>query len=197
MRFEPQKKDRLKVILSAQELALLGLSYAQLDYNDQRTRLLLSRILDSARQKGRFSYPDNSRLLIELFPTLEGGCVILFTVLDFQVQKKPPAQKTFTFAFGSLEDLGKTAAKLDSLGFLPDPGGCLCRLYRFPDEYRIACQLEHPASPEKQMKHPCLKALCKYGRPAGTGPVAAAYCEEHGELLAGQDALKKIALCWE
>jgi len=200
MRFEPQKKNKLKVILSPKDLSSSGLTYAQLDYNDQRTRLLLSRLLDSARQKGIFAYPDQSRLLIELFPTFEGGCVIFFTVLDsqvFQERKDFSAQKIFAFSFRNLEDLGRPAARLDALKALPDPKECSCSLYRLQDEYRIVCQFERPVSPENYLNHPCFKELCKYGRPAGTGPVAAAYCEEHGELLAAQDALKKLAMCWK
>lgn len=197
MRFEPQKKGKLKVILTPQDMASLNLTYDQMDYNDRKTRLLLSKLLETARQKGRFLYPDNSRLLIELFPTLEGGCVLLFTILAAGGQEPSAANDTFAFSFQSLEPLGQTAARLDALQALPGSEGCVCTLYRLNEEYRLLCQLRRPIGPDRQRSHPCLKELRKHGREAGTGRIAAAYCEEHGALLAAQDALKKHALCWK
>lgn len=199
MRFEPQKNGKLKVTLAPRDMASLGITYEQMDYSDPQTRSILTRLLEAARKRSGFSCPDNARLLIELFPTLEGGCSILFTVLEQRAKVNPTAQaeQTFAFAFPSLDPLGQAAAKLERQNSLPDSYGCRCSLYRLGEEYRLLCQLRHPADPDQQREHPCLRELLRRGRQAGRGALAAAYCDEHGELIISQYALKQLAQCWK
>ena len=194
MRFVPQKKGRLKVILSPQDMDSFGVTYSQMDYSDLKTRRILAGVLESARRQTGFCCPEGSRLLIELFPVLKGGCVIVFTVLEPAgggcFEQGP--EEIFVFAFPRLEPLGQAAR---TLAEKPIPKGCRCALYRLGEEYRIVCHLPQPLS--DPAGHPCRRELLRHGRCAGTGELAEAYCEEHGTLLAPQDALQKLAECWK
>ena len=138
MRFVPQKKGRLKVILSPQDMDSFGVTYSQMDYSDLKTRRILAGVLESARRQTGFCCPESSRLLIELFPVLKGGCVIVFTVLEPAgggcFEQGP--EEIFVFAFPRLEPLGQAAR---TLAEKPFPKGCRCALYRLGEEYRIVC----------------------------------------------------------
>ncbi len=200
MRLEPQKKGKIKIILTPQDMASFGVSYEQMDYGDPRTRRILTHLLETARLRAGFLCPDGAKLLIEAFPTLEGGCTILFTVLGCGTDHLSRPESIFAFAFPTLEALGKAAAHLEAQRTLPGADECRCSLYRLPGEYRILCRLQHPLSTgtgQRKEQPPCHRELLRRGRYAGTGHLAAAYCGEHGQLLASQNALKKLARCWE
>ena len=203
MRFVPQKKGRLKAILSPEDMDSFGVTYSQMDYGDVKTRRLLAWVLESARRQTGFRCPESTRLLIELFPVLKGGlgglgglggCVIVFTILEQMGTERPAqrAEEVFVFAFSPLEPLGQAAAALAGRSF---PRGCRCALYRLGEEYRIVCHLPRPLRDLNE--HPCRRELLRRGRCAGTGELAEAYCEEHGTLLAPQNALEKLAVCWK
>ena len=181
MRFEKMSPEKLRIPLTSQDMPNWDITYRQMDYGDEKTRILLRELLGLAEQKTGFVCPDHSRLLIELFPTAAGGCTVSFTLIE-------PVEeiKCCVYGFYGLEPLAECAAKAVDQSFCPHPQGCCCSLYRMQDSYRILCR---PAS----FPAPCMKLLDEYGYPAGEGELAAAYAAEHGSLIASPDALARIA----
>ena len=181
MRFEKIASDKIRIILTEQDLKRYNITYRQMEYSDPATRSLLQALLILAEEKAGFDCSDRSRLLIELFPAAGGGCSVVFTLLG-----KQENIRCCVYSFPKLEILIQCAVKAADLGCCPHPEGCFCALYRMERDYRILCR---PA------KYPsdCLPVLEEYGFPAGEGEMAAAYTEEHGTLLAAPDGLKRLA----
>lgn len=181
MRFEKISPEKVKITLTYQDMSGWGISYRQMDYGDEQTRILLRELLKLAQERTEFQCPDHSRLLIELFPTAMGGCTVTFTVIGTKEEIH-----CCTYAFEQLEPLTESAVKAVKQGCCPDPEGCCCSLYRMREEYRIVCRpARFPAR--------CLSILNEYGSPAGEGELAAAYVAEHGTLIATPDALVRLA----
>ena len=76
MRMEMTDSGCLKVWLSEEDLAELGLTFESLDYEDPVTRDAMKRILAAAQKETGF--PAEGGLMVEALP-LDGGCLLLFT----------------------------------------------------------------------------------------------------------------------
>ena len=78
MRFVPQKKGRLKVILSPQDMDSFGVTYSQMDYSDLKTRRILAGVLESARRQTGFCCPQICfcRTMFAMISIAAGACFV-------------------------------------------------------------------------------------------------------------------------
>ena len=187
MEFSLAGPDKLKVLLSAQDLRELGLDYQSLNYSDEATRKILLDLLSQGRLRAGF-LPKRSKLYIEIYPREEGGCVIYYTRLSGgEVCLKGqfmPGPSPVAFAFEDAGALLDACAKTHALY----RHRILCSaLYLLGREYRL---IIYPLDYNDNLS---VVFLSEYGKLVGQGGILAAYIEEHGELIHEPNALEVLA----
>jgi hypothetical protein len=78
---EMSSSDTLKVILDRNDMRRLNITFEELDYENQATRSILKELLTDAGRLAGFS-SKCTRMLIEVFPAPDGGCLLYFTKLS-------------------------------------------------------------------------------------------------------------------
>ena len=73
MEFIVINEEKLKVILTSDDMKKLNISAEDLDYQKTSTKRVVWEILDKAKQTEGFD-SDNSKLYIQVFPSPDGGC---------------------------------------------------------------------------------------------------------------------------
>ena len=214
MKIELDDLGRLKVALSKEDLSRLDLRFEQIKYQDEKVRALLWELMKDAGHLSGFDYKPGGRLLIEVFPAPDFGCLIYFTVLEQEreaeqeqkdngigqqatsdqsavscrglrprsrLKMKKASTEPYIFEFAASGDLLSAVEKLK-----PYAGQIgKSELYRWKDRYRLVLFPDVDAMS-------ALPLLSEYGAPTGSGRPAAAFTREHGELIAGRDAVREI-----
>ena len=179
--------DKLKVDLSAEDLAQLGLDYNGLDYKDERTRKVLADLIIRGRASTGFS-PQGAKLYIEIYPRQEGGCVIYYTrITGGQLSAGGsflPGPTPVAFAFEDAGVLLKACAKTYALYRHRILKSCL---YSRGRHYRL---IVYPLDLDGSI---CVSFLREYARLVGEGATLAAHIEEHWHLLCAEGALELLA----
>ena len=83
-------EDKLKIILTRQELDARDVSVDELDYENPLARGIVEGLLDYAKDNLGF-YTSKRKLLIQLFPSRDGGCELFVTRLG---KKEDKARRT-------------------------------------------------------------------------------------------------------
>jgi len=178
--------DKLKVALSAADLAALCVSYDSLDYADPASRQLLLSLLEQGKERTGF-YPRKSRLYIEVFPSEDGGCIIFYTRL--RNGQHPPGlgesvgPEAVVFAFDDAETLLRAA-----IGVWARCGHRIYKssLYLLEGGYRL---ILYPLDYADGLS---ALFLSEFARKTGEGEIVAAFVEEHGSPLIEDRALDTL-----
>lgn len=159
------------VELTEGELKGFHLTYEQLDYQNSRTRLLLKTLLNHAGGITGF-YKHTQKLLVEVYPAPQKGCVIYFTKLESR-GKRYRQKHPQVFSFDSCEQLLQGA---ELLGQNPPPS----EAYRLQERYILILQ-DTP-----------LHGLREFGTPLPATRHLLAQIREHGQLLARPHAVEQL-----
>lgn len=200
-------KHKLQITLTAQDLAQLGITYESLDYVDPKTRKAITRLLERAQEETGFS-PQGCKLLIEAYPLSRGGCVVCFTTLVQEEPKGPPLGREPSFPAP-----GQPPGEESLLGEPPLLGEPLVFQFEKADTFlEASCKLY------RQYSHRVFKSsayalegryylalrpidgaggvtegfLREFGCRVSRSPLAEPMLEEHGALLAKDDALDQL-----
>ncbi len=183
---------QLKIEMSADELKRHGLSYNDLDYNDEITRAFLLELLKTANKENGFKYLCFSKMLIEVFPSPGCGCIIYFTCVEEKVQDKKDKLRLkrskgnpYIYEFSSSADLldaMKAVAKIYKQAEIPADSA----LYLIDGEYKLVLY------PNGEYAKDIIFILGEYGKKTAGTAAAAAYLSEHGKVLAESNAVEKI-----
>lgn len=73
-------ESKLKIIMTPKDTARYGFSASQADYDSPDTRRIFWRILDDAAKEVGFE-PKGDKVLIQFYPSRDGGCEIFVTKL--------------------------------------------------------------------------------------------------------------------
>ena len=174
-------ENKLKVILTAEDMAELDLDYEQMDYADPQTRKALMRILKEGKAQAGFS-PHKTKLFIEVYPCDGGGCVLYFTNLYAAAKEggSCSGMDPVLFQFQDVDVLTQGACMVfdryshriyKSSLYLLD--GCY-RLIVWPLDYSDRLSVYF---------------LSEYGEKVGEGELLAAFTEEHGQELIRDNAI--------
>ncbi len=87
MKIESNGEEKITVTLSDVDMTDLDITYDEMDYSNIETRRVIWTILDKARKTLGKSVDTDGKLLIEVAPLDEGGCVIHFTSSPFTDSK--------------------------------------------------------------------------------------------------------------
>ena len=130
---------KLKVMLSAEDLAEFDIDSDKLDYTNTETKHLFWEILAQAKQALGFN-TDGHRVLVQLFPSRKGGCEIFITKLENalaspdqepQLHYKPSHRSSASdsregvYRFDSMERLLAVCRRLGDIGYTKDSSAFL------------------------------------------------------------------------
>ncbi len=89
--------DRLKIMLSPEDMARYQLDRSSLDYDSEQTRKILRRILEEVGRDVDFDAVPG-RLYLQIYESRAGGCEMFVTRLDQEiVEEEPTGQQYFRF----------------------------------------------------------------------------------------------------
>lgn len=177
---------RMKVILSSDDLKRFGLTYEQVDYQNQKTKNMFRELLCGARQLVGFLY-DSTQMLIEVFPAPAGGCVVYFSALETEKPSERRLKlkhKTFSpqiYRFDCSEDL---LCALNAVSHF-NTKDLQSELYLLDDQYYLVLWASSLT--------PFSVILSEYAAVEKSPIIMAAFLNEHAQSLAAPDALGKIS----
>lgn len=166
----------LTLLLSDEELAALGLSFEELDYDNPQTRRMLHSLLQLARQET--GCPLNGTLVVEALP-LEGGCLLLVTPEETPLLDEHTAPAVFWIA--DVDALLQLAAAWPHTAHPFGASSSLYRLATDDDAFLLVLYGGEEA-----------EALYECAEPVADGLAAAAWAAEHGDALFIGDALPHL-----
>lgn len=79
MKIESNGEEKITVTLSQTDMNELDITYDEMDYSNIETRRVIWTILDKARKTLGKSVDTEGKLLIEVTPSDDGGCILQFT----------------------------------------------------------------------------------------------------------------------
>lgn len=182
MQFSLIHENKLKVILTTEDMQELGLSYEEMDYSDSATREALLEVLNCARSQVHFN-PRRQKLFIEIYPCEGGGCVLYFTCLHTD-RGGQAGMRPVIFEF---ENAGELAAAAQGAYRQYRQRIYRSALYRLEEHYRL---LVWPLDYTDRLS---IYFLSEYGRCVGEGALLAAYTDEHGEEILAENAIETLA----
>ena len=186
MVFKKIAGDRLKVLLTGEDMQRLAITYDQLDYADDQTRKVILELLELARTETGFDLGD-ARLFVEAYPYQEEGCVIYFTTLspgDGGLRIKKPIYNSIVFEFDQVDPLIDGAVRLFSQ--------YSHRIYK-SSLYYWRKRFYLILSPFDRTDSRTTSFLSEYGRKYGEGEICAAFIREHGSAIAQEGAIDRLA----
>lgn len=176
--------EKLKITLNSSDMQQLGLRYEDMDYSDEQTRTTLAALLEQAKTIAGF-HPQGAKLLVEVFPYEDGGCVLHFTSLSSRFRSYPAklALEPVVFEFDDVDALLEAAVKtFDRYSHRIYKSS----LYLYRHRYHLVV---YPLDYSDNLS---VYFLSEFGRKSGQGEIFAAYLEEHGELLIEASALDTL-----
>jgi negative regulator of genetic competence, sporulation and motility len=197
-------EEKLKIILSPDDMKKLNISATDLDYQKSSTKRVIWEILDTAKQTEGFD-TDNSRLYIQVFPACDGGCEMFVT--KTAAKKRTSIQGAISRAYKTKT---QTNENLGIYSLLDFKELCiLCKLltehtahiktnlYRDSDGTYILFMFPASTSDSTFSKSEISVLLppftSEYGQIHETTPKAIAYVKEHCQKIAEGNAAILIA----
>lgn len=113
MDFKKTNEKCILAFLTDDDMVSFGLTYDELDYCNEKTRLALKDIMSRAKTETDFSFC--SRLRIDVMPGENDGCLILFTEIDGLEEAGLPDEQT-VFECDNFNNAVDCALVLQSLG---------------------------------------------------------------------------------
>ncbi len=87
MKIEANGEEKIAVTLSDEDMHELDITYDEMDYSNIETRRVIWTILDEAKRVLGKSINTDGRLLVQVSPADDGGCLMLFTQMPLQESK--------------------------------------------------------------------------------------------------------------
>lgn len=190
-------KSKLKVICEEADLSPYGINAQSLDYGDPESRLFLEGILERAKQDFGFD-TKNYRVLVQLYPSADGGCEIFINKLGLianaeqkeiksKKEEKPSKQVTEKIFFFNKLDFILDVCKIL---YHSDFGGKSNAFYIEEKGYYLTLELELDTVSE-EYGLPDLDEysfIAEYGEPQNE-KINSPYIREYGKLICKNDAV--------
>lgn len=188
MTIQTEEPGRLKVSLTGADLSELHITYAQLDYDNAKTREVLRRLMGYASDETGVELTPG-RLLIEVFPAPEEGCVIYFTQLEetparsrLRLKRQPRHTLPDVYEFNNSGDMLSAIEQL----YKHNPERELkSSLYLLDGKYRLIVYTEQ----EDTYFSALLKEFSDASYHSSTDE---AYTREHGKRLSENNAVTEV-----
>lgn len=163
--------DRMKIMLSREELKQYRLDGAELDTENERVQSTLRRVIEEAGRQSGFD-TTHSRMHVQVYESKAGGCEMFVTLLPREVWEE--VEEMAVYGFAKRSDMIMLCRRLKNDGYeVPSAAYCLGDSY-----FLILDGVE-----------PC--AACDYGVLADRA--LRPYIIEYGECLGACDAIAQLA----
>lgn len=181
--------SKLKVMLNADDMQHYALDRDAMNYDNTGTRRALWQILDDARQETGFDAAA-SRVLIQVYPSRDGGCELYVTKLLRQLPagtEEPPAEKKDApclYEFETADDLLAACRALAAGGYAGESAA-------YAEGKRLFLEAEE--ADDRPLILPGFRPglLPEFGRPLDKRE--SAYIREHAECLIPENAVARLA----
>ena len=186
-------ENKLKIILTNEDMALLDLTYEEMDYNDNiDTQRILWEILDKAKQQTGFD-ARSAKIYVQLHPDKSGGCFMYVTKGETQTQKGDPytyekkyksklytgvKKKRVLYMFDNSEILLKVCNQLNLLGYAGKSD-----IYADKNKYYLYIE---------DNREPGIDLISEYGVLINN-PFFGFYLDEHTKKILSPEAVKAFS----
>ncbi|MBQ8858425.1 MAG: adaptor protein MecA [Clostridia bacterium] len=186
--------SKLKIMLTAQDMARYAITPEALDYENTETRRAVWQILDEAKQKTGFDAASD-RVLIQVYPSRTGGCELYVTkVLPQAVvgngasitARLSDGGKTGLYAFFGLPEILTVCSLLLRAGYSGESAA-----YAGDDGRYYLLIREKTGDSCAPFGFYCLAE--EYGEKVSGGSRKLAYIKEHGKCLCPSQAVERLA----
>ncbi|MBQ8174957.1 MAG: adaptor protein MecA [Clostridia bacterium] len=182
---------KLKIMLTAEDMAHYAIASEALNYENTETRRAVWQILDEAKQRTGFDAASD-RVLIQAYPSRMGGCELYITKIAQNVPTAPGERKNGAdgkmriYAFATLSDLVALCRCLKAMDFHGDSVA-----YAVEDErYYLVLREDGGGIPPASVPyHPAQE----FGDPVSYASTKLAYIKEHADCLCPADAVFHLA----
>lgn len=183
MQINSPSENRIIVELTAPDMLELDITYEEMDYASIETRRVIWTVLDAAGKQLGKELDLSRKMLIEASPLADGGCALIFTLLDTAVRARRPML---------IKQAGNLICEFESLdGLFAAAEQCRtdCRtqssLYENGGRYRLVI-----SSPFEL--HSLEHRLCEFAICRKCENLEAEFTREHWTLLAENNALESL-----
>ena len=181
MKFEYISSDRIKVILSAQDIADADIDLQSSDEKDlKRLKKYVFFLLSKIKLPPDAALFQSSYLYVEIYPQRFGGAVIYFIIDSAQNQFCEP----ITFCFYSSQELINAVVTVFA--------AYSHRLYKSALYQHCGCWL-FTVTPLDGFLSPVTELLCEYGEPIDGGRIISSAIEEHCKPIIRERAADMLA----
>lgn len=200
MEFDFINESKLKILLNAEDLDEFELSAEELDYSNTETKRMFWDILSRAKKRTGFD-TDGHRVLVQLYPSKDGGCEVFVTKIiplcdekdgcpafeKPQRKKKSSAKTSYTvFSFKNLRDLSSACRGLMRTGYNGDSLAYIDEKNRW---YLLLANLDFSGyTPMDEFSF-----LLEFGSIENTETYKS-YLSEHAKQVCESNAVQKLSL---
>ena len=186
--------SKLKIMLTAQDMARYAITPEALDYENTETRRAVWQILDEAKQKTGFDAASD-RVLIQVYPSRTGGCELYVTKVlppaaagnaGSQAERLSDGGKTGLYAFLGLPETLTVCSLLLRAGYSGESAA-----YEGDDGRYYLVIREKAGNNGNPFCFYCLAE--EYGEKVSGGRQKLAYIKEHGKCLCPSQAVERLA----
>lgn len=197
MNIEKLSPDKLRVTLESAELDRYDLDYISISNESPGTKRMLKDILLEAFSSMGFS-TKGSRLLIEVLPGKDEGCVLYLTKVEIQegknavhmptLRQAQAASNGFQLVCRALEDVIGAVARFSEY---PDVPLRRSALYRMDKSYYLIFSPVRFGLDNARM-NALIAELSEYGNVEASTPLQEAVLEEHGSVIQQGHAVEQF-----
>jgi adapter protein MecA 1/2 len=202
MNIEQLTSDKLRVMLSLDDLRKYNLDYMSISSESAATKLLVTDILIDAKNMAGFT-TKSSGLLIEVLPGKNKGCILLLTKipLSMQIKRKTKTsedslslssllkeQNNYILSCNCLDD---TIDAINCFASYPDIPLSKSALYDLDGKYHLIFSPIYFGTDKKRL-FSLLSLLSEYGKTNKTDPIREAVLIEHGNPISCNRAVENM-----
>ena len=177
--------QKLKIMLSKDDMRDYDISCDSVDYSNTETRRAFWSILDEAKHRTGFDAA-SARIYIQLYPSKSGGCELYVTKLSSSPTEscpvRPPQGRELAFGFEGIGPLLRVCRRLALIGF---SGGASA----FRDEMNRACLFLSGVDDTFLDR---LSFIGEFGEELDPSDLHA-YIDEHGSCICSDNAVELLA----
>ena len=199
--------SKLKVMLCKEDLNHFELKPEQLDYSNTETKRMFWDVLNRAKHQTGFD-TDGQRVLVQLYPSKEGGCEMFVTKIGVLHQDDDNKTKSFSndkkhagsansrkdinmtlsysaFRFDQTEDMLEVCRRLSAIGYIGESVAYICENGK---KYLLLSDIDFSEfTPPDEFSF-----ICEYGNFESSKNLVY-YITEHGKIICDHDAVSTLS----
>ncbi len=185
MKIECIGQNSMKATLTKADMERYHVTYEELSSESRATKNLILSILTRAKLQTGFD-ASSGKLLVEVYPSEDGGCIFAFTVLSTSYPHAQNPENPLVFAFEEIDPLFSCCrrAKEELLSSIRESS-----LYQTKGGYVLL------VLPNSGCSGQISRLLLEYAKPLKSGKYVKAYYEEHAKPLIEERAVSLLASC--